>query len=402
MEGEADLLPQEFHQGGEEEEGIQPPVRYGGGEGNQEEEDDGHGQPRRFRFLENENPFENFRDDEFYRTFGFSKQRVSQLVAMCHRTLGPQIGRKTALSPELKMLVFLDYVRSNGLQRSMGNAIHAGIHQSTVCRIIKQVSSAINEHFELFVSFPDERERDVISKQFIARDNFPGVYGCLDGTHINVKRPPSNTVPAPERFYNRKNRYSINMVAVCDHTYKIRYFSARYPGSVHDARIFNESALKQTLLEQFDPEKPRFILGDEAFPCSNVLLTPINRARANTPAKRRYCRLVRNSRWRVESCFGVLKSRFRVLLSEQRTSLPVTREVVKAVVVLFNFNIMYCNAGSRITWTVPIPWSMKMTISVTSASCPLGEFVTTRALRMVWALSQSVASPVIARIGISA
>ena len=345
MEGQADLFPEQFHQRGEEEEGIQPLVGYGGEEGNQEEEDVDQDRPRRFRFLVNENPFQKFREDEFYATFGFSKERVFQLVAMCHRSLVSQIEKKTALSPELKMLVFLDYVRSNGLQRSLGKAIHAGVHQSTVCRIIKQVSSAINEHFDQFVSFPDEREINGISKQFIARDNVPGVFGCIDGTHITIKRPPSDNVPAPERFYNRKNRYSINMLAVCDHTYKIRYFSTRYPGSVHDARVFNESALKQALLEQFDPQKPRFILGDEAFPCSNVLLTPINRVRANTPAKRRFCRLVRNSRWRVESCFGVLKSRFRVLLSEQRTFLAVTREVVKAVVILFNFSIMYCNAG---------------------------------------------------------
>ena len=344
MEAEPDLLPEGFDQGryqGEEIIGEQL-----GGHGEEEEEDGEHGaRPRRFRFLVTENPFQKFRDDEFYGTFGFPKQEVSQLVAMCHRSLAAGIQRKTALSPELKMLVFLDYVRSNGLQRSVGKANHAGVHQSTVCRIIKQVASAINEHFDQFVALPDEQERDTISKQFLVMDNCPGVYGCIDGTHITIKRPPSGTIPAPERFYNRKSRYSINMLAVCDNTYKIRYFSARYPGSVHDARVFNESALKQILLEQFDPRKPRFLLGDEAFPCSNVLLTPINRARADTPAKRRYCRLVRNSRWRVESCFGVLKSRFRVLLSEQRTSLAVTREVVKAVVILFNFSLIYCNAG---------------------------------------------------------
>ena len=301
--------------------------------------------PRRFRFLVSENPFEKYRDDEFYQTFGFSKQRTAQLAAMCHQTLASRIDRKTALSPESKMLVFLDYVRSNSLQRSLGKANHAGLHQSTVCRIIKDVSASINEHFHQFVIFPDERERDAISKQFIAMDNFPGVFGCLDGTHISIKRPPFHTVPAPERFYKRKSRYSINMMALSDHTHRIRYFSVRYPGGVHDARIFNESALKQVLLQQFNPNKPRFILGDEAFPCSNVLLTPINRTRADTPAKRRYCRLVRNSRWRVESCFGVLKSRFRVLLSEQRTSLAVTRDVLRAVVILHNFGIMYCGNG---------------------------------------------------------
>ena len=312
---------------------------------NDEVEQPNQPRPRRFRFLDSENPFESFRDDEFCNTFAFSKQRVLQLVEMCRNSLLSRVDRKTALTPEQKMLIFLDYVRSNTIQRSVGKELYAGVHQSTVCRVIKEVAIAINEHFHQFVEFPDENEKDLIARQFIARDNIPGAYGCIDGTHIFVKRPPSGNIPAPERFYNRKSRYSINMIAVCDHRYKIRYFSARYPGSVHDARIFNGSFLKQNMLQQFAPERPRFILGDEAFPCSNVLLTPINRVRANTPAKQRYNRRIRKSRWKVEGCFGVLKSRFRVLLSEQRTSLQVTRLVVKAVVILHNFHVMYCNGG---------------------------------------------------------
>ena len=301
--------------------------------------------PRRFRFFDSENPFETFRDDEFCSTFAFPKPRASQLVEMCRLSLLSRIDRRTALTPEQKMLIFLDYVRSNTIQRSVGKELYAGVHQSTVCRVIKEVALAVNEHFHQFVNFPNENEKDLIAKQFLGRDGLPGTYGIIDGSHIPIKRPPSGNVPAPERFFNRKSRYSINMMLVCDHTYKIRYFSARYPGSVHDARIFNESSLKQNMLHQFDPERPRFILGDEAFPCSNVLLTPINRRRADTAAKQTFNRLVRKARWKVESCFGVMKSRFRVLLSEQRTSLKVTRLVVKAVVILHNFNVMYCTGG---------------------------------------------------------
>ena len=301
--------------------------------------------PRRFRFFDSENPFETFRDDEFCSTFAFPKPRASQLIEMCRVSLLSRIDRKTALTPEQKMLIFLDYVRSNTIQRSVGKELYAGVHQSTVSRVIKEVATAVNEHFHQFVNFPNENEKDLIAKQFLAREGLPGTYGCIDGSHIMIKRPPSGNIPEPERFFNRKSRYSINMMLVCDNTYKIRYFSARYPGSVHDARIFNESSLKQNMLQQFDPERPRFILGDEAFPCSNVLLTPINRRRTDTAAKRQYNRLVRKARWKVESCFGVMKSRFRVLLSEQRTSLEVTRLVVKAVVILHNFHVMYCNGG---------------------------------------------------------
>ena len=75
----------------------------------------------------------------------------------------------------------------------------------------------------------------------------------------------------PEKFFNRKGYYSINVMAVCDHHKKIRYFTARHAGSAHDSRIFTESALVQKLEERFNPENPLVLLGDEGYACSQVL-----------------------------------------------------------------------------------------------------------------------------------
>ena len=141
-------------------------------------------------------------------------------------------------------------------------------------------------------------------------------------------------IPPPERYFNRKSRYALNLILVCDHTYRIRYFSARYPGSVHDSRIFNESHLKQFLQDQFNPLHPRFLLGDESFPCSNILLVPIRNDRADSLAQQRYNRTLRQTRWHVEAAFGVMKSRMRALLKDQRTALHNTKKVIKAMVIL--------------------------------------------------------------------
>ena len=301
--------------------------------------------PRRFCFLNSENPFEVYRYDEFLGIFGFSKEHVVELVDIVRQDLTSVIERRTVLKPEMKLLIFLDYVRGNSLQRVIGNERHTGTHQSTVSRVIEQVADALNRHFDEYVCMPDEDEKDEIAAQFAARDNFPGVFGCIDGCQVQIKRPPHNSVPAPERFFNRKARYALNLMIICDHRYRIRYYSGRYPGSVHDSRIWNESGIKQVLLLQHNPEKPRHLVGDEGYPCSKILLTPISRARADTLPKRRYNRRLRNTRWRIESCFGVLKSRFRVLLHEQRTCLRVTRKVTKAVMILHNFWITRCGGG---------------------------------------------------------
>ena len=301
--------------------------------------------PRRFCFLQSEDPFVAYRDDEFCGVFGFSKNQVSGLVDMVRANLTPVAPRMTALSAEKKMLIFLDYVRGNSLQRVVSKQSHTRTHQSTISRVIEQVADALNEHFQEYIAMPNEAEKDEIAAQFASRDHFPGVMGCIDGCQVQIKKPPYHNLPTPERFFNRKARYAINLMIICDNRYRIRFYSGRYPGSVHDARIWNESWVKQVLERQYNPENPRYLIGDEAYPCSNILLTPINRARADILPKRRYNRRLRNTRWRIESCFGVLKSRFRILLQEQRTCLRVTRKVIKAVMILHNHWIMNCGGG---------------------------------------------------------
>jgi DDE superfamily endonuclease len=41
---------------------------------------------------------------------------------------------------------------------------------------------------------------------------FPGVVGCIDGTHIPVKAPRNDR----DSYINRKGFPSINVLAVCD------------------------------------------------------------------------------------------------------------------------------------------------------------------------------------------
>ena len=298
--------------------------------------------PIRFFFIQSENPFVTYRDDKFFGVFGFSKLQVIELVDMVRDSLSPRIQRRTFLDAERKMLIFLDYVRGNSLQRVIGIERHTSVHQTTISRVIEQVADALNEHYNAYIHIPNEAEKDEVAVKFASRDNFPGVMGCIDGCQVQIKKPPYNNVPQPERFFNRKARYALNLMIICDHQYIIRFYNGRYPGSVHDARVWQESGIKQLLETQFNPEKPRYLVGDEGYTCSNILLTPIGRVRADNLPKRQYNRRLRNTRWRVESCFGVLKSRFRILLHEQRTCLRITRKVIKAVMILHNHWITKC------------------------------------------------------------
>lgn len=61
------------------------------------------------------------------------------------------------------------------------------------------------------------------------------------------------------------------MQLVCDLNHKIRDVFIGYPGSVHDASVFRNSPLAESLREKCGNN---VILGDSAYPCLRNLLTP--------------------------------------------------------------------------------------------------------------------------------
>lgn len=81
---------------------------------------------------------------------------------------------------------------------------------------------------------------------------FPGVIGCVDGTHIRITSPKKNIQRA---YVNRKSYHSINVCgkfvrmginffvqAICDHTGAFLHVSAKWPGSTHDSFAFKNTA----------------------------------------------------------------------------------------------------------------------------------------------------------------
>lgn len=101
-----------------------------------------------------------------------------------------------------------------------------------------------------------------------------------------------------EEFRNRKGYFSLNVQAICDADLRFMNVVARWPGSAHDATIFNNSVLRGKCLHtyqcfnlvifyvtidifvsaaQCDAGQfgNRWMLGDSAYPNRPYLLTPI-------------------------------------------------------------------------------------------------------------------------------
>jgi hypothetical protein len=81
---------------------------------------------------------------------------------------------------------------------------------------------------------------------------------------------------------------------------------ARWPGSVHDSTIFDDSRIRMRLENNEFPNC--YLLGDSGYACKRYLLTPL--LVVNNRAEQRYNTAHKTTRNVVERSFGVLKRRF--------------------------------------------------------------------------------------------
>lgn len=243
-------------------------------------------------FRDRSNPFDHFSEVEFRQRYRLSKDCTFNLINNLRDNIKRNTSRSKSVSPELQVLVFLKFLASGQFYNSIGD-LH-GINSATVCRIIRHVSTSIaalhNEHIQMPTTREDIAET---KRQFYEIDNFPGVIGTIDCTHIrlvfNVQRENA------ANYVNRHHWYSLNVQVVSDAKCRIINIVARWPGSVHDSRIWNNSRLCA------DFEMGRYngyLLGDGGYPCLPTLLTPLLNPQG--PANMRYNRAHIKTRSTVE------------------------------------------------------------------------------------------------------
>lgn len=186
-----------------------------------------------------------------------------------------------------------------------------------------------------------------IAADFQNKWHFPNCLGALDGKHVTM-RCPRNT---NSMNFNYKHTFSVVLMALVDANYKLLYIDVGCKGRISDGGVFNRSTLCSAIernsinipsskyLPNSQIETPYVIVADDAFALKPYLMKPFS-FRGQDIGQRVFNYRLSRARRMVESVFGMMAVKFRLLRSTIELSEENVKCCILAICALHNFLII--------------------------------------------------------------
>ena len=217
------------------------------------------------------------------------------------------------------------------------------IRQCTASNHIHSVCETINMILgPKFLHFKNTGEMRRKVSEFEIKFGMTQAYGCIDGTHIPLIRPPQNS----QDYFCYKQYFSLNIQTICDSKGYFMDVECKWPGSVHDAKMFANSSINHkmktgqllktfiTLLPGYEAI-PNYLIGDPAYPLTPFCMKEYQSWVTNEEAV--FNNMLRSARNQVECAFGRLKVRWGFLTRKVDLTLEMVPTVAYSCFVLHNY-----------------------------------------------------------------
>ena len=184
--------------------------------------------------------------------------------------------------------------------------------------------------------------REKVEKEFEAKFGMTQAFACIDGTPIPIECPSENS----QDFFCYKQFYSLSVQAVCDYKGSFIGVECRWPGSVHDAKVFANSSIHaklrgsklpstfQTPVEGSD-KTPNYLIGAPAYPLLPFCVKEYEACTSNEQVI--FNNMLRSARNQIECAFGRLKARWSILTTKMDFKLEALPTIIYECFVLHNY-----------------------------------------------------------------
>lgn len=249
-------------------------------------------------------------DDKRFRTLiRCTKQQFNVVLGLIESNPvfhGKNSGKQFTVQFQLSLLLYrLGCYGEGGTIAKIASLFGVG-DGGSIMKITSRVFQSILDLEKDFLYWPSVEERNILVSETF--NELPHCIGYVDGTEIPLEERPVSAFD-PESFFSKDKQYAIKLQAVGDYELRFRQILIGYPGSVHDARMYNNCILATRSTEFFT--EPQYLIGDCAYKLTCTVVTPFrDNSQALSKAKRAsFNRAISSKRVRIEHCFGVMKEK---------------------------------------------------------------------------------------------
>ena len=200
---------------------------------------------------------------------------------------------------------------------------------------------AILESEDLSYKFPSTvKELDDAAQGFeslTTQAAIKGCVACMVGYLLQIKVPSSSETGNVKAYFSgHYQTYGINVQAACNHKCMLAYAAIAASGGAYDIAAFTKTQLSQMIKKL--PAR-RFVVGDNAYVCSETLIYPFSGVEKDDLSKDALNFYLSQLRIHKEQKFGLMTGKWRILHQPLQTCLKIFGKIFMCITRLHNFCI---------------------------------------------------------------
>jgi hypothetical protein len=247
------------------------------------------------------------------RTFEVLEEKLMDLLGdefvdeeQAARSSGSHINLRTRLACTLRWLAggsYLDICFEFGVAPG-SFFVDGGLLSGTM--------TLLDEAFQIGLPVNDARKLRKMADEFSywSKNKMTNCVLAIDGWVCRTRCPTKDEVQFPTSYRNRHECFGIVVLAGCDACMRFHMFSCVSAGSTNDILAWHFSAMKK-LLDDGGLPAPYYVIGDEAFVCTDQFLVPWS-GRGLSPDKDSFNFHLSSMRQCIERAFALLTNRWGV------------------------------------------------------------------------------------------